>query len=192
MRYEVRVTELDDSEDIVRVWAASADEAVRRVLDFIDYAERRPLYDRPVSVTELGATPDSNDLGRARNWNDVFHRRVSRDGRELGTLRRPNLDHLAEMASHLRGATTRGWQALRSVMEASGLSPAKGAVVSEILDDERDPVSGILIMADGTAYGFFRNPEGAYSIGGSREWQPPEALAPTRDAALQYLAEDLD
>jgi hypothetical protein len=189
MRYEVRITELDDSEDVVRVWANSADDAVRRVLEFIDYTERRTLIDRPVSVTELGSTPDAEDLGEARHWNDVFHVRVGPDGRELGTMRRPNADHLAEMTSRLQGASSKGLHALRLAMESYGLSPAKAAVVAEILDAEGDPVSGILILEKGNAYGFFRTPEGMYSIGGDEEWQPPEALAPTRDAAIRYLAE---
>jgi hypothetical protein len=49
VRYGVRIEELDASFDIGRVWDPSEEEAIRLVLDFIDYVDRRPLYDRPVS-----------------------------------------------------------------------------------------------------------------------------------------------
>ena len=189
MRYEVRISELDDTQDVVNVWADSPEEAVRRVLDFVDYAERRTLNDRPTSVTELGLTPHPEDLGVAKHWNGVSHRRVGPDGRDLGTLRRPDSSHLAEMASLLHGTGSGGWHSLRLAMERSGLTPARAAVAAEILDAKGDPVSGILVMADGAIFGFYRTPEGEYSIGGDRGWQPPEGLEPTRDAALRLLSQ---
>jgi len=102
MRYEVRIEELDASFDIGRVWAPSEEEAIRLALDFIDYVDRRPLYDRPVSATEIGSTPDPEDLGQASTWEAVYQRRVSADGRvgylpasRQGEDRRPHEGHAA-------------------------------------------------------------------------------------------------
>jgi hypothetical protein len=192
VRYEVRIQEIDGSFDIVPVWAPSEEEAIDLAVSWIDYVERRPMYHQPASAKVIGASRVEGDLSDAiTSPNEVDHRRVSRNGRELGTLRRPVKERLAELIAKLRTSESSGWNELRQQMEATGLSPEGCAVISEGLDASGDPLFGILISRDGFYYGFVRDIDGQLSIGDPQEAPKSAAdpLAPATTMALELLHE---
>lgn len=192
MRYEVRIQEIDGSFDIVSVWAPAEKEAIDLAISWIDFVERRPLYEQPASARVIGSSREVGDLSDAiTSPNEVDHRRVSRNGRELGTLRRPVKERLAELIAKLRTSESSGWKELRQRMEATGLSPEGCAVVSEGLDASGDPLFGILISRDGFHHGFVRDIDGQLSIGDPQEGPKSAAdpLAPATTMALELLDE---
>lgn len=192
MRYEVRIQEIDGSFDIVPVWAPSEEEAIDLAVSWIDYVERRPMYDQPASAKVIGSSREEDDLSDATTSpNEVDHRRVSRNGRELGTLRRPVKERLAELIANLRTSESSGWKELRQRMEATGHLPEGCAIVSEGLDAAGDPLFGILISDEGLHHGFVRDRDGRFSIGDAQEGpkSDDDPLAAASRMALDLLNE---
>jgi hypothetical protein len=191
MRYEVRIEEIDGSTDIVPVWAPSDEEAISLAVTWIDYVERRPMYNQPASASVIGSAPEEDDLSdTTTSPNDVAHRRISRDGLELGTLRRPVRQRLIELRGKLMMSESAGWRELREQMNKIGLSPEDCAVVSAELDAVGDPLFGILISRLGSHYGFVRDEGGRLSIGDAQD--DPKSTADPLVARLKMALELLN
>jgi hypothetical protein len=187
-RYEVRIQEIDGSSDIIPVWAPSEEDAINLAVTWIDYVERRPMYSQPASAKVIGSVKEEGDLSDTTTSPfDVAHRRTSRDGRELGTSRRPVEDRIRETTESMRSSEE--WEELRKAIRAAGLNPQDCVVVSEILDAAGGPASGALIARDRRVFGFVRDRDGQLSIGGGDEL--PEstagAFAPSVKVALEIL-----
>jgi hypothetical protein len=168
-RFEVRIEEIDGSTDIVPVWAESAQEAIDRALNFIDYIERRPMYGQPASAVEIGSTLEDGDLSDTITSPElVAHRRIAADGNELGTIRRPVKARILEVTEIMRTSDSDGWRSLREAMRDVGLDPNDCVLVLEIIH-EGVPVSGALIARDGGIFGFVRDRDGTLSVAGGEQ-----------------------
>lgn len=156
-RYRVAFRHADGAIDAVTVWADDSRLAQQIARDWIEQAALQPVSDTELRTEEIGAEPDSGDIGVAESYAAVNHERVSADGTSESTLHRPSLDELRRLTEFMRTERSAGWEELRELLRESGIDPQRTAAVTVAIDSKGFPDQVRMVTSDGKVVMFFRD-----------------------------------